>query len=103
MSHLLVLQLQDDSIKAFDSMIALEDHLIEHIGDAADVDGHDVGSGAINIFIFTSEPDSIFLRTKPLLQQSNLLDSIIAAHRRIESNEFTVVWAEGYTKDFKVF
>jgi len=47
-------------------MIALEEDLIEKLGDSADVDGHDMGSGERNIFIFTSDP----VRTFPKPEQS---------------------------------
>ena len=58
----LVLQFCGDSLQDLDELIALEDELIEQLGDSADVDGHDVGSGETNIFIFTSDPKQTFER-----------------------------------------
>ena len=59
MDYQLVLQFRGDSLGEFDAMVALEDELIERLGDSADVDGHDFGSGTGNIFIFTSRSAAV--------------------------------------------
>ena len=51
MEHQLVLQFRGDSLADCDAMVALEHELREELGNSADVDGHDVGSGETNIFI----------------------------------------------------
>ena len=60
MQHQLVLQFNGDSFEDYDAMLALEDELIEALGDTADIDGHDIGAGETNIFIFTSAPEQTF-------------------------------------------
>lgn len=60
MKYQLVLQFQGDSLCDYDAMVALEDGLIAALDDSANVDGHDVGSGEVNIFIFTDEPKKAF-------------------------------------------
>ena len=50
MKNQLVLQFRGDSLEDYDAMISLEDELIETLRDSAKVDGHDVGSGEVNIF-----------------------------------------------------
>ena len=64
MTFQLVLQFNSDSLSDYDAMVTLEDELIQELGDAADVDGHDIGSGQTNIFIVTSDPESTFGRAK---------------------------------------
>jgi hypothetical protein len=86
----------------YDQMIAVEDCLIEAFGDSADVDGHDVGSGETNIFIFTSDPAATFRQAQPVLQSMNQLEGLTAAFRDAEGEEFTVIWPAGSTEEFTV-
>ena len=44
----------------FDRLVALEDRLIEELGEVATVDGHDFGSGEFNIFVLTDDPSTVF-------------------------------------------
>ena len=92
MDYQLVLQFKGDSLRDYDSMISLEDALIEELADIAEVDGHDVGSGETNIFLETSEPASTFARAKAVLEQSSLLGKVAAAYRPVGGNSFIVLW-----------
>src|SRR5437899_1868160 len=98
----LVLQFRGDSLADYDQMIAVEDHLTEELGDSTDVDGHDVGSGVTNIFIFTDDPAATFPRIKPLLQSMDRLEAVTAAFRDVEGDQFTVIWPESSTEEFRV-
>ena len=60
MDYQLVLQFRGDSLADYDTMVALENELIDELGDSADVDAHDVGSGEVNIFIITTDPARTF-------------------------------------------
>ena len=102
MDYLLVLQFRGDSLADFEAMVALEEDLTEQLGDSADVDGHDVGSGETNIFIFTSDPAGTFDRAKPVLARTQRLQAVTAAYRRVDGEHFVVIWPEGSTKEFRV-
>jgi len=56
MDYQVVLQFRGDSPEDLDATVAMEDDLIEELGDSADVDGHDVGSGETNIFRGMTSP-----------------------------------------------
>ncbi len=56
MRYQLLFKFRGDSLADLDATAALEDDLIEELGDSADVDGHDIGSCETDIFIFTSDP-----------------------------------------------
>jgi hypothetical protein len=56
----LVLQWPASSIKDYDEMIWVEDALTNGIGDVALLDGHDAGSGEVNIFLLTDDPNQAF-------------------------------------------
>ena len=92
MQHQLVLQFRGDSLEDFDALVALEDDLVDVLGDTAVVDGHDIGSGETNIFIITSEPEITFQRARVALDRSQLLGAVTAAFRPIAGQSFTVLW-----------
>jgi hypothetical protein len=101
MQFQLVLQFNGDSLGDYDSMVALEDELIQELADTADVDGHDVGAGETNIFIVTSEPESAFDRPKAVLDRSNLLGAVTVAYRPMAGQNYTVLWP-AHRQDFAV-
>jgi hypothetical protein len=102
MEYQLVLQFQGDGLSDYDALIGLEDELIDALGDDADVDGHDIGSGEVNIFIFTSEPEVTFQRASFILKRLGLLSKVVAAHRSAEADDFTVIWPSGASQDFSL-
>ena len=62
-SSKLVLQFRGGALADLDETAALEEDLIDVLGDSAEVDGHDVGSSETNIFIFSSDPADTLLFT----------------------------------------
>ena len=99
MKYQLVFQFRGDSLADYDAMIALEDALIEQLRGTAKVDGHDMGSGERNIFIFTSDPAATFHRARPVFERGHQLES---AYREVGGEEFTVIWPEGSGEEFRV-
>ena len=98
----LVLQFRGKSLNGLDVLGALESDLTSALGDSADVDGHDIGSGEVNIFVFTSTPLEAFATAKPVLKKARLLKNVIAAYRDIDGELFTVVWPSGHKKKFTI-
>ena len=101
MRYQLVLQFPASSIADYDEMIALEDDLIEKLGSSAKVDGHDCGSGEMDIFIYTDEPKKIFEMIRPVVAKRKLVELLIAAYRERAGENYTVVWPIGFTKQFR--
>ncbi|MBI3469519.1 MAG: hypothetical protein HY000_41485 [Planctomycetes bacterium] len=102
MQYQLVIQIDGDSLDDYDLMIAFENELIEVLGDSASVDGHDVGSGEINIFIFTSDPARTFGLVRPVLQRTQRFGSVTVAYRAVDGDDYTVIWPEGSNRRFRV-
>ncbi len=102
MKYQLVLQFRGDSLADYDAMIALEDRLIDDLGHSAKVDGHDCGSGETNIFIHTFDPAATFLRVRHTLEREGRLETVRAAYRDVQGENFTVLWPEGSREDFRV-
>jgi len=101
-NYQLVLQFQGGALDDFDVLIALEDELGEALGDLADVDGHDIGAGEANIFIFTSDPVGAFNVVRPVLIKSKCLEKVTAAYREVEGEDYTVIWPVGCKMKFEV-
>lgn len=83
-------------------MLALEDALISDLDATARVDGHDVGSGEANIFIFTADPRQTFRQAMPALERSGRLPQAKAAFREVGSDAFTVIWPVGSNDSFTI-
>jgi hypothetical protein len=92
MKYQLVLQFPGRSMKDFDGLVALESEVANMLPDSAEVDGHDFGSGEMNIFILTDDPEGAFESVGPLMARQGLLSSMKAAYRDIESEEFKTLW-----------
>ena len=101
MKYELVLQFDASNSEDFDQLIAVEDRLESALGNLHEVDGHDFGSGEMNIFIHTNDPDSAFDLVK-----NNMDDSIITklkvAYRKLDREEYHVIWPENFQGEFKV-
>lgn len=102
MIYQLVFQFPGDSEVDFDKIVELEDQMIEALGEDADVDGHDIGSGQTNLFIFTSDPISTFKRAKLVLEKAKMLQNLTAAYREEDGDDYTVIWPIGSKKQFEV-
>lgn len=102
MDYQLVLQFRGDSLADYDAMVALENDLITELGDSADVDGHDVGSGETNIFIITADPVRAFRQSRVVLERKRCLEAVTAAYRAVDGEEYTVIWPEGSAKEFRI-
>ena len=75
----------------FDALVAIEDALIEGLGDHADVDGHDVGAGQMNIFIWTDDPTATFACSHAATGGHALWADVRAAFR--EESGATTQWS----------
>jgi hypothetical protein len=92
MDYQLVIQFARDTPLTFDKVVEVEDRLMEALGDAGEVDGHDIGSGEANIFVLTAQPEAAFLRAKTTLQDMGLINQVSAAYRFVASDTFTRIW-----------
>jgi hypothetical protein len=102
MNYEVVLQFPADSIADYDEMIALEDELIEKLGSSAEVDGHDCGSGEMNIFVHTDEPKRTFEAIRPVVAKRKLIETLVAAYRERIGEDYTVIWPIEFTKQFRI-
>ncbi|MET3109500.1 hypothetical protein AAKU58_004357 [Oxalobacteraceae bacterium GrIS 1.18] len=102
MTYQLVFQFKGDSLADFDMMVSVEEKMNDQIGNLGEVDGHDIGSGEVNIFVITKDPMAAFLQMKSVLENLNLLSTVSIAYGEIESDSFAVVWPENSKQEFSV-
>jgi len=101
MKYQLVLQWPASTIEDYDAMIQTEDALIDGFGDDHEVDGHDAGSGEVNIFIHTNDPKDAFKEIKSILGDRDIWREVRIAYREIAKEKYIILWPENL-RDFKV-
>ena len=101
MKYQLVLQFEASNIDEFDQLVELEDSFENVLGESHEVDGHDFGSGEMNIFIHTNEPKEAFEIIKNKLIPTMGKD-FTAAFRELSGENYTVLWPEGFSGGFRV-
>jgi hypothetical protein len=102
MDYQLVLQFKGRDLPDFDALVNLEDALQRLVESTANVDGHDMGSGEMNIFVLTGDPAATFEQVKPLLFSVSLLNKVSVAYREISSDDLTVIWPQSSMEAFLV-
>ena len=97
MKYQLVLQWSGSSLKDYDEMVAMENKLIENLSEGSEVDGHDAGSGEVNIFILTDDPELTFSKAKTILGNGVRWLSVRVAYREITKSHYITLWPEDLT------
>lgn len=92
MRYQLVLQLPFDSKADYERLVEIEETLTNGLGNFGMVDGHDWGSGEMNIFIHTDEPTWAFERVHFLIQGKTGLEQLRAGYRDFDENDYVPVF-----------
>ena len=101
MKYQLVLQFPVSDSTDFDQLIDLEGQLMVALAGAHLVDGHDFGSGEMNIFIHTDDPKGALELALPVVPPA--LERILtAAFREVSSDDFQIVFPEGKDGTFSI-
>jgi hypothetical protein len=91
----LVLQWPTSWLMGYNQLVGIEELLIKWLGELGDVDGHDIGSGEMNIFIFSDNPSAAFDRALDLLKRRRGIRKLRAGYRGLEDDEYTPIYPEG--------
>jgi hypothetical protein len=94
----LILQFEAEKPNDFDDLVRIENVLRDELAPKADVDGHDVGAGEFNIFIFTGAPEETFHRAHALLSTHGRPGKFRAAYREPGAEEFVILWPRGLSE-----
>jgi hypothetical protein len=98
MSYQLVIQIAGDNIAWLEKA---EDKLIDLLTPNHEVDGHDIGSDKMNIFILTNSPQEAFENSKKAFS-SQELKQIKAAFRESSGKDYFVIWPLDSAGEFKI-
>jgi len=92
MKYQLVLQWPVSNSDDYDTLLQMEQELLDNLPNDSNVDGHDMGTNEMNIFVLTNDPHKTFEATKEILDGSPLWPEIRVAFRSVETSRFTIVW-----------
>lgn len=84
--------LSDSSSLNYDKLLEIEELLEEKLSDESEVDGHDIGSEQMNIFIFTDNPLRSVEHVKAILGKHKSWEAIRVAYRETNGNKYTILW-----------
>ena len=79
----------------YDAIVDIESRLIDSLDEEDEVDGHDTGSGEMNIFLNTDRPQKLFEEVKRVLAGDQYLEKMRVAYRRLDGEEYTIIWPLG--------
>lgn len=102
MKYQLVLQFFGDSLQDYDALIALEDQITRALRPMHVVDGHDFGSGEMNIFVHSNAPEAAFSIVRSVIPAGVLTRSMKAGYREIAGEDYSVIWPPGSAERFEV-
>jgi hypothetical protein len=98
-----VIQFPQSAFPEFDDLVRYEDMLIDVLSDTHDVDGHDFGSGEVNFFVLTGDPDAALDAIR------GASDGSLLAHpqarvgaRRMDGEDYEIVWPDGDQREFNI-
>lgn len=94
MKYMFVARFSEKKYGDLDWIHALEDKLIDVLVDD-ELDGHDMGSGQVNFYIFTNNPRHTLEIVKNIFIQENVLADAKIAYRDVDGNKYTCLWPEG--------
>jgi hypothetical protein len=103
MKYQLVLQWLYNDISDYDELIAYEDLLNERLSShLGEVDGHDCGTGEMNIFVFTDNPRQAFESCRTLICSQLMESGLSAGYREINGEEYIRLWPPASIEPFAV-
>jgi hypothetical protein len=76
----------------------MEEQLGAALGRYASVDGHDFGSGEMNIFVATERPAEAFADVTNALRDGPRWGDLRAAYREAQGGTYEILWPEGLRK-----
>lgn len=101
MKYQLILQLPEEQFSDIDWIADLEERLDDSLFDA-EVDGHDIGQGEVNVFILTNTPVDSFALAKNILQEEGVECGMFkAAYRDVTNERYIPLWPKDL-KNFKI-
>lgn len=94
MKYQLVIQFSEELYGDLDWIADLEDIIDNSLIDAQ-LDGHDMGSGEVNIFIEANDPINSFEVVKNILNEQKIpLENVKAGYRDFDDDKYLPLWPD---------
>jgi hypothetical protein len=88
--------LDDGDPGRLDLVIQFESDLEEWLAADSEIDGHDAGSGEMNIFVHTNDPRRPFNSCRSCFRASELWrTATVPGYRHFSEDEYTPIWPPG--------
>jgi hypothetical protein len=102
MRYQLVLQwTAESSTMGYEKLLETEELLTKELPRGCEVDGHDAGSGEMNIFILIGDPLLCFQRVQQIIGKRETWANIRVAYRESSGSKYTILWP-AYLTEFGV-
>ena len=73
-------------------LVSFEDMLMASMPKTCDVDGHDVGSGTTNFFVYTNSPLAALKHFRKYLGTNKVEKNLRVSYRDVDGDAFTNLW-----------
>jgi len=97
----LVLRFAVSDTLDYDAVIEIENLLVERLAKEAQINGHDVGQGFMNVFIRTEDAHTTFATVRDLLSGHLAVHECSAGYREAASADYVSLWPAG-SSEFKL-
>jgi hypothetical protein len=102
MDYQLVVKFWRKSLDDENFVATIQDELKEVLGESAVLDGYDISSKEINLFVITPDPKHSFRRVKTVIENRGTLRGVSAAYRLVGGARFNSLWPLRSTRKFKL-
>lgn len=101
--YLVIFQFPETFFETYDDLIAFEEKLIASLPKTCDVDGHDIGSGTINFFVFTKSPLAAHKAFRKYVGTRKIEKNLRVSYRDVDGEAFTNLWPFRDPRPFDIF
>lgn len=92
MRYVLVLQFHESYFASYGDLVKFEERLRACMPRTCEVDGHDVGSGTTNFFVFTNAPLAAHKAFRKYLGTNAVERKVRVAYREVDGEAYTNLW-----------
>ncbi len=103
MSYQVVIQFPESFFSSIDEVHEFEERLMESLPRTHGVDGHDIGSGTVNFFIFSDAPKAVLANFRKYLGTNEMERKVRIAFRSVEGEDYKNLWPKRDEREFKLW
>lgn len=92
MQYQLIIKFWRQSLADEEFLATIEAELKQALGNAVELEGYDISSKEINLFMMTAEPRDTFRRARSILEKRGVVNGVSAAYRLVGGARFISLW-----------